>query len=117
MQENLATLDPDELINEAHVHTDANAVPTGAGLSKRECKKLLVQEMNKLIQKSNGSRLRRSQVELELVAQGMRKRKPFPLYLISPFSGLRNINEVVFMARQRGGYEELLENAGFRPRR
>ena len=70
--------------------------PTGEGLTKRECQKLLIKEMNSVIYSNNLNRLRHGQ-----------------FYVAAPFKGLRQINQAVFMARQIGGYEELLKNAGF----
>lgn len=73
-------------------------IPTGEGLTTTEARKLLISEMNTLIQVGNLIRLRKTGGRAPLVRH---------------FKGLKNINEAVFMARQRGGYDELLRNSGF----
>lgn len=76
------------------------ANPTGEGLSKRDAQKLLIEEMNTRIRVRNIINVRKT-----------RGYTP----LIPPLKGLRQLNQAVFMARQRGDYRELLINAGFRP--
>jgi len=71
---------------------------TGDGLSVSDCRKLLINEMNELIKYGNLKRMRKTGGRVPLVP---------------PFSGLKNINEAVFMARQRGGFSTLLGNCGF----
>jgi hypothetical protein len=74
--------------------------PTGEGLTKREAQKLLIEEMNTRIQVRNIINVRRTRGHTPLVA---------------PFKGLKQLNQAVFMARQRGDYKELIQNAGFKP--
>jgi hypothetical protein len=75
-----------------------DSVPTGEGLSKRACQVLLIEERNSLIQISNLKRIR--------MTNGYTPLAP-------AFTGLRHIQRAVFMARQRGGYDVLLSNAGY----
>lgn len=88
-------------------------IPSGVGLSKREAQLVLVEEMNKLIQTSNRRRLNRFQAE-EKHWHMFGGTPPFPAIIAPGFSGRRHISQAVFMARQRGGYKELLSNAGFK---
>lgn len=74
--------------------------PTGDGLTQREAQKLLIEEMNTRIQVRNIVNVRRTGGHTPL---------------IPPFRGLKQLNQAVFMARQRGDYKELIQNAGFKP--
>ncbi len=87
--------------------------PTGAGLNKRQAQLLLIEEMNKLIQTSNKLRLTvfRNQEQAWLEVGGIR---PNPAIIAPGFNGRKHLSQAVFMARQRGGYKELLKAAGFK---
>lgn len=109
---NAYALDPDT-IDQPVEDTTGGLAATGEGLSKREAQLLLVEEMNGLIQQSNRRRLNRFQVEEKhwIEFGGI---PPYPAIIAPGFSGRRHLSQAVFMARQRGGYKQLLINAGFK---
>jgi hypothetical protein len=92
-----AQLDIDAVLADYFADVD-DSNPTGEGLTKREAQHLLIKEMNARIQNSNIKRVRKTG-----------GRTP----LAPAFSGIRQINQAVFMARQRGDYKELLKVAGY----
>jgi hypothetical protein len=88
-------------------------IPTGEGLTKKEAKRALIDEMNKLIQRKNVIALRTYNRKRKGEKAGVEPRSPF---VINTFAA-RHIDQVVCMARRRGGYEKLLEAAGYAPLR
>lgn len=73
----------------------AHEIPSAEGLSRSEARHLLVDEMNFLVQVANRKRLR------------------LGLPMSAPLR-YRAVERAVFMARQRTGYDEILEAAGYR---
>lgn len=94
----------DEIVAaEESARADAEAfanheIPTGEGLARSEARRLLVDEMNFLIQHRN-----RRNIMLGL-----------PMVKTLRY---RAVEHAVSIARSKTGYEELLENAGFRPKK
>jgi hypothetical protein len=96
-------------------------IPTGEGLTKKEAKRALIDEMNKLIQRKNVIALRTYNRKRDAWWEKKRKGEkagvePRSPFVINTFAA-RHIDQVVCMARRRGGYEKLLEAAGYAPLR
>lgn len=127
---NATSLDPDEVSNalrqieedygpeEVKEALDQIApIPTGEGLTKKEAKKELVRHVNSVAQAKNRLALSRhseaiSAWEMKVKNNINPGRYPASPYLLPTF-GMRHIDKVVFLARQYGGYGDLLKAAGY----
>lgn len=67
-------------------------------MDRREARLQLIAEMNELIRLRNIVNTRHTNGFTPLV---------------KPITGLKQINRAVMMARKYGGYEQLIQNAGF----
>jgi hypothetical protein len=88
------------------------AEPTGEGLSQREARRLLVEEMNGLV---NARNQRRLSVYAKRLNKWDRTGKGIPPQQPPIIKGynMKRLNQAVCSARRKGIYKELLANAGF----
>jgi hypothetical protein len=116
----IKSLDPDEIEETEDEEDLPRPIPTGEGLGKQEARTLLIQEMNLLIQKTNNTNRIRYKKRLDEYWEKKTKGLKAGLFPRDPFYystyTARHINQAVYMARHRGGYEQLLAAAGYGPR-
>jgi hypothetical protein len=98
--------------------TASREIPAGEGLSRKEARKLLISEMNAILQAKNQYKLRKYTEDTRKwyakKSDGERAGKyPREPIFVNTVGGLRHINQAVNMARHLGGYGELLEVAGY----
>jgi len=106
MASDIEILDPDEVEEDPYVE------PTGEGLTQRECRRLLIDEMNGRVNEKNLIRMRKySRKARKFQATGKGEPPRMPI-LIKGYSRKR-LNLAVCSARRAGILKELLANAGF----
>lgn len=116
-------LNPDDISLEEVVES-----VNGEGLTRRQARQVLIDEMNKIKQGRNVAAFTSYNnklnayitysKELREFNNGKREEKPKCVTVpkdsvYTPIFSKRGIHEAVNMARHRGGYEELLKNCGF----
>lgn len=133
---NITSLDPDtieaaldevaqaegeESVAEGLIKFAPHVIPSAEGLSKKEAKRVLIDEMNYITRQINNRNRNRYKKRLEEYWEKKQAGEKAGLIPQDPFYyktlSARHIDQVINMARQRGGYEELLKAAGHEPRR
>lgn len=87
--------------------------PTGEGLNRAEARKAIVEEANYLVRQTN-KRRRRTYLAKQEVWLTKPKGEPPVSPILNPGLTMKQVDQAVFMLRQRGGYAQLLAAAGFR---
>lgn len=80
-------------------------------MTKKEARQELIDQMNKIVYEKNKNALNNYRRQRKLWLNG-RAVQPAEPWLLKEYSH-RRLDQAVFTARQKGGYQELLEAAGF----
>lgn len=82
-------------------------------LDKKQARTQLIEEMNKIKRAKNQVQFQINRLMWEAYNKGVRGTPPHTPVYRATFTE-RNIHRAVFMARQLGGYDDLLVAAGYR---
>lgn len=88
-------------------------LPKYFGLTKKEAQVLLVEEMNKIKRAKNQVQFQINRLMWEAYHKGVKGDRPKDPVYRGTFT-MKNLQRAVFMARQIGGYDDLLVIAGYR---
>jgi hypothetical protein len=100
-------------VAEALEELSERPIPTGEGLTRKEAKKLLVEEMNAHTQRGNVRRMQEYRVMNSAWFKGeLKGPQPTDPIILKGYT-MKRLDQAVFKARQTGLYRDLLKVAGY----